>query len=78
MEEDEVFYETFEELLFDSCRYGDMDDVIYALENKPDIKYTDSHKNTSLHMASANGHLPCLNLLFDYSTSNNLPLLFNA
>ena len=39
MEADEKFYETFEDLLFDSCRYGEVEDVVYALENKPDINY---------------------------------------
>jgi hypothetical protein len=40
MEGDE-FYSNFEELLFDSCRYGELEDVQYALKNNPDINYKD-------------------------------------
>jgi len=76
--EEEMFYESFEELMFDSCRYGEIENLKYALENNPDINYMDRNFNTSLHMAAANGHIKCIKLLFEYSKKNQKVLNINS
>jgi len=54
---EEEEYASLEEFFIDSCRFGDLDDVIGAITDGVDINYFDNNLNTALHMACANGHL---------------------
>ena len=52
-----------------------MEDLKYALDNHPDINYKDRNLSTSVHMASANGHVLVIQALVSYSKAYNKTLL---
>eukprot|EP00208_Stichococcus_sp_RCC1054_P007280 CAMPEP_0206143426 /NCGR_PEP_ID=MMETSP1473-20131121/20542_1 /ASSEMBLY_ACC=CAM_ASM_001109 /TAXON_ID=1461547 /ORGANISM="Stichococcus sp, Strain RCC1054" /LENGTH=70 /DNA_ID=CAMNT_0053538823 /DNA_START=205 /DNA_END=413 /DNA_ORIENTATION=+ len=53
------------ELLVDGARYGDLEDVVAALEDGVAVDAVDEHGRTALHMASGNGHLEVVSALLD-------------
>lgn len=53
------------ELLIDGARFGDIEDVHKALEEKVDVNAQDEWGKTALHMAAANGHEEIVKALVD-------------
>ena len=63
--------------MFDACRYADIEDLKYALDNHPNVNYKDRNLSTPIHMASANGHVLVIQALVSYTKSQNKSLLLN-
>ncbi|GET89986.1 ankyrin/TPR repeat protein [Leishmania tarentolae] len=61
----------------DSARYneaGDLDLLKAYLEKNPnDVDARDEQGRTAVHMAAANGHMPILEMLFQFNPQPNLP-----
>lgn len=82
----EVYYEPDSEFrepltdvdaFLDSARYneeGDLDLLRAYLEKNPrDVDARDEQGRTAVHMAAANGHMPILEMLFQFSPQPNIP-----
>lgn len=61
----------------DSARYneeGDLELLRSYLENNPgDVDARDEQGRTAVHMAAANGHMPILEMLFQFHPQPNIP-----
>ncbi|KAG5474302.1 hypothetical protein LSCM1_03082 [Leishmania martiniquensis] len=61
----------------DSARYneaGDLDLLKAYLEKNPsDVDARDEQGRTAVHMAAANGHMPILEMLFQFNPQPNMP-----
>lgn len=54
-----------EEYFIQSCRLGELDEVVTCFDAGISITTTDNRQNTGVHMAAANGHLPVVQFLLE-------------
>lgn len=65
-------YAELVEVLVDSARYGDLEDVHAAIEHGVDVNAQDEQGRTALHMAAANGHCDVMKALLEHGANVEL------
>lgn len=58
-------YGSLEEYFLDCCRFGEIEEIKQCILDNVDITWFDKYLNNAIHMASANGHINVLDILFD-------------
>jgi hypothetical protein len=63
---DEVHHE-----LLECARYGEDEDLLMLIEQyQANVNHCDMNGNTAMHKASANGHLKCLEILYNHGAKH--------